>query len=446
MTKTAKVAKAPKVPAKSNAPKIVGEFTLDTALFSAALKHLSALAPKKASDPALECILIEAAGEDRVTLTAADSVAELTLTIGGKGTGAALFPVHAWKSATNGLNGPTTIQQTDKTVAAVFAGSLRTQRDMQSPATFPRLPAVDAQFAFTGTCDNIGWAIQECNTTTFKAGGRDYLAGIHFGYDKVRSWEGLRLVSTDGAALTRCQLPEVTPVGGKLTGALDLILPAATGEIAEKMLLGTEAETEVKVEIESGAMFRLSGPGWKLTSRAQAGTFPDHLRVIPDKSKMPHIAVFPAKELLAGCKVVAAGGGRDAYVTVEFGAAGVTLIRRGADADAMYDIPEAKVEGGEHRVSVALKQLFAAAHQAMGPDDDAEDQVLIRASTQPDEPVRFENPDNPDFLFITMPMKVAKQEPAPSADEPKKVEPKALPAPKAGKKPAPAKKPARKAA
>ncbi|MEQ1694758.1 MAG: DNA polymerase III subunit beta [Hyphomicrobiaceae bacterium] len=412
---------------------------IDTAILAAALRRIGYIADKCPTSPALDHALIRPVGADRVEIIGSNGTSELILTVAAKATGSVLVPIFNWARTSNGLRGLTTIVQDDKTVSAIFAGSLKQSCPAVVVADFPRIPEFSPAFSFSSLCDPLAWALQCCGASVGDGKDtREYLRGVHFGFDKVRAWEGLRLVSTNGHILTRCQLPEVEAVDCKLSAALNIIMPAYAANVAERMLLESDPEAKFTVEIESDKQMQISGEGWRVATLAVDGTFPDHLRLIPNKSKMPHTAVVPANLLLAGCKALSAGGGKADTVLIDFEKGGLTLTRRGEDVDAMHDIPEAKVDGGSYTCGIKLLNLFAAASLVDSEDDD---NILIRcASADPTskdrEPILFENPDNPDFLFLAMPMVIEKQEAEPST---KAAEPKALPAPKAGKKSAPVK-------
>jgi DNA polymerase-3 subunit beta len=304
------------------------------------------------------------------------------------GDGSAVVPARLFSEIVRQLEGGTVTVELSDDDAHIEAGRFATTLRTLSTAEFPRLPETTE----TGVRVAAG-AFAEALRQVVSAASKDDARPILTGVLLTASAGGLRLVATDSYRLALRDLDGVS-----MLAEGQKVLVAAKG-LAEVQRLLTSADGEIDVVLgEREVVFRVGTT--EVTTRLIEGEFPNYQQLIP--SGYPNRLTVARDALQAAVnRVRLVGQSRDtAPIRLSQTADTLELSATAQDVGEAHESVEAKFEGTE--LTVAFNSQFLLD----GLDAAAADEVVLE-SIDPLKPAVLRAMDNPDFLYLLMPVRIS---------------------------------------
>jgi DNA polymerase-3 subunit beta len=304
------------------------------------------------------------------------------------GDGSAVVPARLLSEIVRQLEGGTVTVELSDDDAHIEAGRFATTLRTLSTAEFPRLPETTE----TGVRVAAG-AFAEALRQVVSAASKDDARPILTGVLLTASAGGLRLVATDSYRLALRDLDGVS-----MLAEGQKVLVAAKG-LAEVQRLLTSADGDIDVVLgEREVVFRVGST--EVTTRLIEGEFPNYQQLIP--SGYPNRLTVARDALQAAVnRVRLVGQSRDtAPIRLSQTADTLELSATAQDVGEAHESVEAKYEGTE--LTVAFNSQFLLD----GLDAAAADEVVLE-SIDPLKPAVLRAMDNPDFLYLLMPVRIS---------------------------------------
>ena len=304
------------------------------------------------------------------------------------GDGSAVVPARLFSEIVRQLEGETVTVELSDDDAHIEAGRFATTLRTLSTAEFPRLPETTE----TGVRVAAG-AFAEALRQVVSAASKDDARPILTGVLLTASAGGLRLVATDSYRLALRDLDGVS-----MLAEGQKVLVAAKG-LAEVQRLLTSADGEIDVVLgEREVVFRVGTT--EVTTRLIEGEFPNYQQLIP--SGYPNRLTVSRDALQSAVnRVRLVGQSRDtAPIRLAQTADTLELSATAQDVGEAHESVEAKFEGTE--LTVAFNSQFLLD----GLDAAAADEVVLE-SIDPLKPAVLRAMDNPDFLYLLMPVRIS---------------------------------------
>jgi DNA polymerase III subunit beta len=254
-------------------------------------------------------------------------------------------------------------------------------------ADFPRLPEV----AGSGVRVEAS-ALAEALRQVVPAASRDDARPILTGVLLTASGGGLRLVATDSYRLAVRDLQGVT----QFLEEGQKVLVAGRGLSEVQRLLG-DGEIEVVLG-DREVVFRVGTT--EVTARLIEGDFPNYEQLIP--SGYPN-RLTVSRDVIRDAveRVRLVGQGRDtAPIRLAMSAQGLELSAVAQDVGEAHESVEAKYEGTDLTVAFNSQFLLEGIDAAGAPD-------IVVESIDPLKPAVLRVPDNTDFLYLLMPVRIS---------------------------------------
>jgi len=254
-------------------------------------------------------------------------------------------------------------------------------------ADFPRLPEV----AGSGVRVEAG-ALAEALRQVVPAASRDDARPILTGVLLTAFGGGLRLVATDSYRLAVRDLQGIT----QFLEEGQKVLVAGRGLSEVQRLLGN-GEIEVVLG-DREVVFRVGAT--EVTARLIEGDFPNYEQLIP--SGYPN-RLTVSRDVIRDAveRVRLVGQGRDtAPIRLAMSAQGLELSAVAQDVGEAYESVEAKYEGTDLTVAFNSQFLLEGIDAAGAPE-------IVVESIDPLKPAVLRVPDNTDFLYLLMPVRIS---------------------------------------
>jgi DNA polymerase-3 subunit beta len=304
------------------------------------------------------------------------------------GDGSAVVPARLFSEIVRQLEGGTVTVELSDDDAHIEAGRFATTLRTLSTAEFPRLPET-TETGVRVAAAAFAEALRQVVSAASKDDARPILTGVLL----TASAGGLRLVATDSYRLALRDLDGVS-----MLAEGQKVLVAAKG-LAEVQRLLTSADGEIDVVLgERDVVFRVGTT--EVTTRLIEGEFPNYQQLIP--SGYPNRLTVSRDALQAAVnRVRLVGQSRDtAPIRLAQTADTLELSATAQDVGEAHESVEAKFEGTE--LTVAFNSQFLLD----GLDAAAADEVVLE-SIDPLKPAVLRAMDNPDFLYLLMPVRIS---------------------------------------
>ncbi len=255
--------------------------TIERATLLRCLSHVQSVVERRNTIPILSNVLIEAAADGTVRITATDldlQVVETMSAVSVEGAGAITVSAHLLFDIARKLpDGSQVSLETADNRMAVKAGRSRFSLPTLPRDDFPMIVEGDLPTSFELPAATLAQMVDRTRFAISTEETRYYLNGI-FLHVSDEDQPTLKAAATDGHRLARFTLAR--PDGAE--GMPDVIVPRKC--VAElRKLLEEALDTNVLIDLSpSKIRFTLGGEhGVVLTSKLIDGTFPDYSRVIP---------------------------------------------------------------------------------------------------------------------------------------------------------------------
>lgn len=344
---------------------------------------------KNSNIPILSHILVEADGSEiKLTGHDLDSCSQVAIAAEVSVPGRAVIPADRLHRLVGGLAEGSQISiSADAQRASIRCGRSSYQLALLNPDDFPNVLTLENPVKISLTAKQVARLFKTPAPCALLEKSRVYLQGIYLHGIEKR----VAACATDGhtllRALTDVKAPEFKGV----------IVPIKSCE--EFVRVAGDAETAL-IEITDNLISIEAGPR-RFVSKIIDGTFPDYERVIP--SATAPVMTVEAKEVEAAlARVIAARDPeRPAAVRLSWDdkaeSFSISLKTQFGDADEQIDCDCRGRESGEIGVLVEyLGKLIDALGGA---------RVRLFIDGQGD-PIRMENPDDPDVVAVLMPCRV----------------------------------------
>ncbi|MEN9719099.1 MAG: hypothetical protein RIQ99_1977, partial [Pseudomonadota bacterium] len=252
--------------------------TIERATLLKCLSHVQSVVERRNTIPILSNVLIEAAGDGAVRVTATDldlQVVETMAAVAVESAGAITVSAHLLFDIARKLpDGSQVSLETGEGRMAVKAGRSRFSLPTLPCDDFPKIVEGDLPTSFELPAATLAQMIDRTRFAISTEETRYYLNGIFLHV----SDDDLKAAATDGHRLARFTIKR--PDGAD--GMPDVIVPRKC--VAElRKLLEEALDTNVVIDLSASKIrFKLGGEsGVVLTSKLIDGTFPDYSRVIP---------------------------------------------------------------------------------------------------------------------------------------------------------------------
>lgn len=339
--------------------------------------------------PILSHVLIEGQGQSiRLTGHDLDSCSQVTIPAEVSTQGVVAIPGDYFAKLVSGFpDGSMVSLDADAVAAKVKCGRASYQFQLMPPEDFPAPLTPTDPISFTLTAKQIGRAFKTPEAAMSNEQSRYYLCGIYFHKTAKR----LTASATNGHILLRAFLNADVP---DFEG---VIVPAKScHEIVR--LVGTAPEATLEI---TRTLIAVQSGDRRFVSKLVDGTFPDCERVIP-QATAPLIAVMSSEMDIALSRLAAACDREK------------TPIARFAWRDDVESISaslRSDVGQGEEQIECDCPGKDAG---EVGAQIDYVRSVIEALGgsrvrifiNDPNSPIRFENPDDPDLVGVVMPCRV----------------------------------------
>ena len=303
-----------------------------------------------------------------------------------EGTGSAVVPARPFSEIVHKLSdGPVNVEFKDDE-AILESGRFRTSLRTLAAADFPRLAEPEG----AGVKVEVG-SLADAFRQVVPAASKDDARPILTGVLLTATPNGLRLVATDSYRLAVRDLQGVSMLA---EGQKVLVAAKGLSEV-QRLLSGKEIEV---VLAEREVVFKVGASS--VTTRLIEGDFPNYEQLIP--SGYPNRLTVSREQLSAAVnRVRVVGQGRDtATIRLSMGAEGLELSAVAQDVGEASESVEAKFEGTD--LTVAFNSQFLLE----GIESIGSDEVVIE-SIEPLKPAVLKGTDQPDYLYLLMPVRIA---------------------------------------
>jgi DNA polymerase III subunit beta len=367
--------------------------TIERSSFLKALNHVQSVVERRNTIPILSNVLVQAA-QDMVKLTATDLDIEIVEKLAAETSrpGAATVPAHMLYDIVRKLPDGAQLELelgSDGGRMAIKAGRSRFALQALPPADFPDLSSGEFGNSFALAAKDLRRLIEKTRFAISTEETRYYLNGIYL--HQARGADMLRAVATDGHRLAQSDV--ALPAGA--AGMPGVIVPRKTVLEVVKLLDGVDADVEVAL---SSSKVRFTIGQLVLTSKLIDGTFPDYERVIPRGND---------KHLSADAKTFAAAVDRVSTISLEKSRAVKLAVAEGrmtlavnnpdsgsAEEEIVVDYSKEPIEiGFNSRYLLDVAQQITA-------------ETLRFEMQDAGSPTVVRDPDDPQSLYVLMPMRV----------------------------------------
>lgn len=380
---------APKTAKPKSKPKIF-KATMPVSAVKSALSTLKRdIVSSSVTIPILACVLVEAKG-GKVSISGTDLDNTLTFDLPAESVAPGALCVDAARllkivSAADG-DGQVALEQGKDGEVSVSTSGVKYK--------LPSLPAVDwpsstfeadISFKVDGTdfrrlFTKTAFAISTEET-------RYYLNGV---YLHTRDDKTLTGVATDGHRLAMAHMG--LPSGAEnLSG---MIVPRKTCRVIRKIAKGG-----IRVDISNDSLkMRLSGTGWRMSSKMIDGQFPDYTRVIPHKNKL-HGTVDAGALSKMVKRVLAVSDQNSVAVKMVWTHDDLALSHNSFNTSiAETSIPAIFSKNDKIKIGFNGRYLLEMLAQIDGEN------VMIEME-EPGDPTVFRDPTDDSALYVIMPMR-----------------------------------------
>lgn len=371
-----------------------------------ALAAATRVVDRRNTIPVLSNVLIEAADDGAVTLTATDLDMEIRVRLAARVGEAGRTTIHAGRLhyIVGKLQAGADIEMettADDTSAMLRSGRSRFTLSTLHPDDFPAFATGDWAAGFDIPAETLAEAIE---TTTFAISTdetRYYLNGVHMHAVGGALGATLVAVATDGHRLSKWARP--APVGAEAMPGI--IVPRKTAAEIGRLCKGASDQARVEVSTEK---IRLTLGDTHLTSRLIDGTFPDYVRVVPATSSF--VVSFDREALAASAdRVMVVQTGKGSAVKCAFRDGVATISATNPDVGSATEEMAFDDEGGEDGRSADVEIGLNGRYLRDALSSFAGDRVTV-GLTDPGTPAVL-RPWNPaataaERLVVIMPMRV----------------------------------------
>lgn len=302
------------------------------------------------------------------------------------GSGSAVVPARPFSEIVHKLDaGQVSVEFRDDE-AHLESGRFRTSLRTLAVADFPRLSEPEG----AGVKVEVG-SLADAFRQVVPAASKDDARPILTGVLLTATPNGLRLVATDSYRLAVCDLQGVSMLS---EGQKVLVAAKGLSEV-QRLLSGQEIEV---VLAEREVVFKVGASS--VTTRLIEGDFPNYEQLIP--SGYPNRLTVSREQLASAInRVRVVGQGRDtATIRLTMGSDGLELSAVAQDVGEAHEAVEAKFEGTD--LTVAFNsQFLLEGIEAIGSDE------VVIESIEPLKPAVLKGTDQPDFLYLLMPVRIA---------------------------------------
>ncbi|SON53543.1 DNA polymerase III subunit beta [Hartmannibacter diazotrophicus] len=369
--------------------------TLERTHLLKSLNHVHRVVERRNTIPILSNVLLRAEGGDlQLEATDLDLDALETVPAMVETPGATTVPAHMFYDIVRKLpDGSQVSLETapDGAAMTILSGRSRFQLQMLPESDFPDITAGEFTHRFTLPSKDLRKLIDRTQFAISTEEIRYYLNGIYF--HTVETPEGMkfRAVATDGHRLAQTNIP--APEGA--AGMPGIIVPRKTvGEI-QKLL--EEPEVEATVEL-STTKIRLTVGNVVLTSKLIDGTFPDYGRVIPqgnDKELRVEKADFA--DAVDRVSTISSERGRAVKLTLSEGKMVLTVV----NPDSGSATEEVHVEYDADPLDIGFNARYL-----LDITSQLSSETAVFKLADPGSPTLIQESDDPDTLYVLMPMRV----------------------------------------
>ncbi|MCW5696062.1 MAG: DNA polymerase III subunit beta [Bauldia sp.] len=369
--------------------------TLERSNLLKALNHVHRVVERRNTIPILSNVLLRAE-DGRLRLKATDLDLEVTETVPAevRAAGGTTVPAYTLYDIVRKLpDGAEVALDTDAEGRTLTVQSGRSHFSLQilPEADFPDLTAGEFAVRFTLAAAQFRALMERTQFAISTEETRYYLNGIYLhivasGDDKL-----LRAVATDGHRLAQAQI--AAPAGSEAMPGV--IVPRKTVGELQKLLESPDAEVTVEV---SDTKIRVTEGDIVLTSKLIDGTFPDYVRVIPrGNDKVLKVDRGAFSEAVDRVSTIASERGR--AVKLALGEGRMVLTVNNPDSGSATE--ELGVDFAAEPIEIGFNSKYLLDIGAQLRSGTA-----VFKLADPGSPTLIQDDDNPDALYVLMPMRV----------------------------------------
>jgi DNA polymerase-3 subunit beta len=358
-----------------------------------ALQHVGRVVSGRTTLPILSNVLLEAK-EGRLRMVAYDMEigAQSSVGIEAEEEGAITVPARVLSEVVASLpNATVELQTRDRSILGLNCGRSEYTINGLPAEEYPTLPEVGGGVSFELTQE----AMKDMIRMSVFAVSSDETRAILTGVLLRQDGEGMQIVATDGYRLALKRAAVSGGPGGE--GTWEAIIPARALQELNRMLDPAATETPVKVRAnEQQIMFEV-GP-YTLISRLIEGQFPNYHRLL--QSEMKWRVVVSRQDLLGSIKRAAIVARVEASKLIfRTGEGTLTITAESADLGKAHEELPANLEGGE--VEIGFNAEYLTDVLAVMESDN-----VIWEMTGALSPAMLKGSDDPDYLYVVMPMQL----------------------------------------
>src|ERR687890_969984 len=367
----------------------------NTDLFSKKLALVSRGVSARSTIQLLGGILLEAQ-EDSVRLSTTDMEISIQTTAAAEveDEGRVVIPARIFNDVVRSLPKAdlTLVHDSSEGVIRLSARENEYRIRTYAAEDFPQLPKFDEATAFKMSGDALAETVEKVSRSYSRDETRPVLTGILISFEESR----VRMVTTDSYRLS---IKETELATTSFEGSREAIIPARAMQEVSRVFSGSEEE-EVEVALaENQALFRIGDV--VLGTRLIDGNFPEYRRLLPGGFERE---ISVSREELVGTlrrvNLFAARQTPPVPVSLSFSEGSVeVIVRNGEVGDPHEGLPASSED--EFLIS------FTPGYLLDGVSAIDSENVVFRL-TEPLKPgliVPEENGEEPDFLYLIMPMR-----------------------------------------
>lgn len=369
--------------------------TLERANLLKALSHVHRVVERRNTIPILANVLLRSDG-GRLRLKATDLDLEIVETIAAEVSrgGGTTVPAHMLYDIVRKLPDGAEVSletMTDGRAMAIRSGRSEFSLQMLPEADFPDLTTGEFGVSFTLKASELRDLIERTQFAISTEETRYYLNGIYLHLVTVGEQKMLRAVATDGHRLAQAQIP--APKGAE--GMPGIIVPRKTVGELQKLMEGPESEVRLDI---SDTKIRATIGEIVLTSKLIDGTFPDYVRVIPKgNDKVLKVDRGAFAEAVDRVSTIASERGR----AVKLALSDSKMVLSVNNPDSGSAIEELGVDFSSDPLEIGFNSRYLLDIGAQLRSGTA-----VFKLADPGSPTLIQDDDDPDALFVLMPMRV----------------------------------------
>ena len=359
-----------------------------------ALQHVSRVVSGRTTLPILSNVLLEAKGEElRIVAYDMEIGAQSTIAIQSQEAGALTVPARVLVDVVASLPDATVeMQSQDRSLLGLTCGRSEYTINGLPAEEYPNLPEVSGDLAIEITQA----AMRDLIRSTIFAASRDETRAILTGVLLERNGGGVKMVATDSYRLA---VKDATIDKVKVTGGDEkwqAIIPARALQELNRMLDPAD-ETPVRISAGEQQIMFAVGP-YLLISRLIEGQFPNYARLLaaePDR-----MLTVNRDDLLGAIKRAAIVARAEASKLLFRAANGtLTISAESGDVGRAHEELPISLEGNEIEIAFNAEYLT----DALGV---MESENVIWHLTGPESPGLVKRSDDPDYIYVVMPMRM----------------------------------------